>query len=298
MGVLAHPAGSYHRCDGADATPGPDPSVVGDTRMSTPRLRSLLWLATAAAVPVAVTLAWVPVRNRFPNIDVALALVVVVMALGASGRRNVVIVAAGTAALAFEFFETKPFEQLAIARSPDVWTTVVLATVGLLAGLCVVGLARQRVSIEARAADMRRVRTASDLVASGQEAVLIVQQVAQELERLLQLQSCSFEAVPSHVDVPEVERDGTLRKGSSAMPMVALVGGPGDRVELPVWGQGQILGHFVLQCRPDVPVNRDQLRVAVTLADQVGAALTAYSPTGPLVPEDEGQPPGALRIVR
>ena len=56
------------------------------------------------------------------------------MALGTSGRHWVPIVAAVTAAIAFEFFDTKPFEQLAIARNPDVWTTVLLAAVGALAG--------------------------------------------------------------------------------------------------------------------------------------------------------------------
>ena len=68
--------------------------------------------------------------------------------------------------------------------------------------------------------------------------------------------------------------------------------------ELPVWGQGQVLGHFVLHFDPDVHLSRDQLLVAVTLADQVGAALTAYSAPGPLPPDEDERPSGPLRIVQ
>ena len=233
-----------------------------------------------------------PFRSRLSNIDVALALVVVVMALGTSGRSAVPVVAAVTAAFAFEFFDTKPFEQLAIARGPDVWTTVVLAAVGLLAGECVVRLVRQRVSIESGTADMQRVRTASDLVASGQEAVLVVEQIAQELERLLQLKDCRFEAVESHAGAPEVQRDGSLSLSVSDGTPASKVLGPWEWAELPVWGQGQVLGHFVLSFRSDAQVGRDQLLVAVTLADQVGAALTAYSSPGPLPPDEGDNRPG------
>jgi len=267
-------------------------------RPSDTPVRGVLWVAAAVIAPMAVALAWVPFRLRLPNIDVALALVVVVMALGTSGRRGVPIVAAATSAIAFEFFDTKPFEQLAIARSPDVWTTVILAGVGLLAGECVVILTRQRVSIEAGTADMQRVRAASDLVASGQEAVLIVEQITEELERLLQLKDCRFEAVPSGVGAPEVQRNGALAaRAADGTPRPAAVA-PWDWAELPVWGQGQVLGHFVLQFDPEAQVSRDQLLVAVTLADQVGAALTAYSPPAPPPPDDGGHASAPLRIVK
>jgi K+-sensing histidine kinase KdpD len=241
--------------------------------------------------------AFVPIRLHLPNIDVALVLVVVVMALGTSGRHWVPIVAAVTAAIAFEFFDTKPFEQLAIARNPDVWTTVLLAAVGALAGECVVRLTRQRASIRAGHADMRRVRSASDLVASGEEAELIVQRIAQELEQLLQLKQCRFEAMPSQPGAPEVHRDGTVATSSPAALGASTIA-PVPWAELPVWGQGQVLGHFVWAFKPENPATQDQLRVAVTLADQVGAALTAYSSPGPPLPDEGGRPTGPLRVVR
>jgi len=275
-----------------------DSSDLSAVPASTKRVREVSWVAAALVVPTIVAFAWVPFRSRLPNIDVALALVVVVMALGASGRRSVGIIAAVTAAIAFEFFDTQPYEKLAISRSPDVWTTVVLAGVGLLASECTVRFARQRISIRARTADLRRVRTASDLVASGQEAALIVQQISQELERLLQLEACCFEALPTHAGVPIVERDGTLQVSSAAGASTAKAGLGYECAELPVWGQGQILGHFDLTFKPEVQVVHDQLLVAVTLADQLGAALTAYSPAGELPPSDRDDPPAPLRIVR
>jgi len=284
--------------DGREAPSDPTSSGVVVMRPSDTHVRGVLWVAAAAIVPTAAALAWVPFRLRLPNIDIALALVVVVMALGLSGRRGVPVVAAAISAIAFEFFDTKPYEQLAIARSPDVWTTVILAGVGLLAGECVVRLTRQRVSIEAGTADMLRVRTASDLVASGQEAVLILEQITQELEHLLQLKGCRFEAVPSRAGAPEVQRDGALTAPAADGAPGTTAVAPWDWAQLPVWGQGQVLGHFVLQFDPEAHLSREQLLVAVTLADQVGAALTAYSPPGPLPPDEGGHAAGPLRIVK
>ena len=38
---------------------------------------------------------------------------------------------------------------------------------------------------------------------------------------------------------------------------------------------GEVVGHFVLVPEPGVPVGRDALLVAVSMADQVGAAVAA-----------------------
>ena len=70
---------------------------------------------------------------------------------------------------------------------------------------------------------------------------------------------------------------------------------PISSAELPVWGQGERLGYYVLEFAPGPPPERERLLVAVTLADQVGAAFMAQAP--PTAPPDP-TPPTSLRVVR
>ena len=76
------------------------------------------------------------------------------------------------------------------------------------------------------------------------------------------------------------------------------LGLPTQSVDLPVRSGGWLLGHFLLTPTPGKPVSPDRLLVAVTIADQVGAALAAdESPDGSLAsarlgpaPQSEGPP--------
>jgi Domain of unknown function (DUF4118) len=56
------------------------------------------------AAPLALTAALIPLRGSLPNTDAALALVLVVVAVAAAGRRLAGIVAAVSAAVWFDFF--------------------------------------------------------------------------------------------------------------------------------------------------------------------------------------------------
>jgi len=53
------------------------------------------------------------------------------------------------------------------------------------------------------------------------------------------------------------------------------LGLPTRTIDLPVRSGGWLLGHFVLTPTPGAPVPHQRLLVAVTVADQVGAALAA-----------------------
>ena len=79
------------------------------------------------AAPLALTAVLVPFRVSLPNIDAALALALVVVAVAATGRR-----AAGVlAAVWFDFFLTVPHERLTITRRADIETTVLILAVGI-----------------------------------------------------------------------------------------------------------------------------------------------------------------------
>lgn len=240
----------------------------------------------------AVATAWIPVRQRVPNTDLALLLVLLVVAMGATGRRSAVVATAVSAAVWFEFFDTRPFEQLTIARRPDIQTTLVLALVGLITGELAVRLVRLRRSRRTDEQGLGSVRGTARLVANGEDLVLVIQRVAAEITRLLDLEDCSFESGPVTPGLAVVARDGSI-----VAPAIAA-GPEAGRVRvarLPVEGDGQHLGSFLLRFGPGAAPRREDLLVAVTLADHVGAAFMAQAPPPP-PPERAPQP--QFRVVR
>jgi K+-sensing histidine kinase KdpD len=78
--------------------------------------RDRLAVIAALAAPLALTAILVPFRHSFPNTDAALALILVVVAVAANGYRLAGYLAALSAAVWFDFFLTRPYEQFSITR--------------------------------------------------------------------------------------------------------------------------------------------------------------------------------------
>jgi hypothetical protein len=169
------------------------------------------WAVAGFAATVIVSVAWVPLRSGQPNIEVGLLLIVVVTAVGVSGRRTAVLAAALGAAASFTFFDTEPYDHFTISRSSDVVTAASLVVVGLITGELALRVARQRRNDQSATGDLSRVREASALLAAGEELVIMIGAVAQNLTRQLQLLDCWFVAEPIAAGTPTVERDGALR---------------------------------------------------------------------------------------
>jgi hypothetical protein len=258
----------------------------------TTRVRQGLTIVLAVLVPLAVATAWIPVRSRLANTDLALILVLTVALLGVTGSRTVVAVSAVSGALWFEFFDTVPFQRLAIDRRPDLETTVMLGVVAFVAGELAVRAVRHRATARAELAMLHGVGHAAMLLATGEELVQVVRSVADRLADMLALADCSFEAATPRPGRREIGRDGSL--GASANGGPGIGSASANEIELPIWGQGQLLGHFVLSLRDGQVPGRENLLVAVTLADQVGAAFMAQAPPPPETPG----PDPVLRVVR
>ncbi len=242
--------------------------------------------AASLLVPFVLALGFVPLRSRLPNVDLALLLVVAVGAMGLSGARHLVVVGAVSAAFWFEFFDTVPYDRLAIARNPDVETTVVLAVVAALVGELTVRLSASRRAGRERDRGLATIRSAAQLVASGEELVRVLEAVVADLSRVLRLSSCRFEADEAAAR-PRLEQNGLFLAPDGAV-LDRAPEGPFE-VELPVVVQGERIGCFVLGLEGELPGR--ELRVfALTLADNVGAAFLAQAPP-PLPP---GSGPGPL----
>ena len=258
----------------------------------TRRIGDGLKLVVAFLIPLGLSALWVPIRTSLPNTDLALILVLAVLAVGASGRRVAVVTAAISAAFWFDFFDTAPYEHPSIQRAADIETTLVLAFVAIVGGELAVRIVAHRSHARSEAARLTRISGAASMLASGEELALVVEAVGHELQGLLGLVECTFEVAAPNPARGRIRRDGELTPPS---PPTAKGQVTFDTVEIPVWGHLHVFGQFVLTFPPDAePPSHGDLVAAVALSDQVGAAFMTQAPAPP-EPGDEPMP--NLRVV-
>jgi uncharacterized protein DUF4118 len=243
------------------------------------RARVALAVVVAVGVPFAAAAALVPVRGGVPNATVALALAVLVALVATTGTRVTAAIAAVSASAGFDLFQTRPYGSLTITHAQDVETTVLLLTVGLIVGQLAARNRRHRHLAAETSYDLGRVHAVAEMVASGEPADQVVVAVANELTDLLGLRSCRFDPALAESPGPFIERHGAVTWGALRWG-ADTTGLPSREVSLVVQHQNWPLGRYVLLARPGTRVTADQLVVAVTLADQAGAALAAQRAAG------------------
>lgn len=217
--------------------------------------------------------ALVPLRDNMAGANVALALVVVVVAAAVVGGWKAGMVGAVCAALTFDFFFTVPYLSLTIESGDDVETTVLLLIVGAIVGSLSAWATRQHEAISASRGEVHRIhRVAERLAAEPVDAGVLVA-VQAELTALLSLRDCHFEARPYTHSLPQLDHNGTF--AVRPRDMVYAHGGfelPAGGVAVPVRSGGTEVGRLVLEPTAGVGVSLEQRLVAVVLADLLGAA--------------------------
>src|SRR6476661_4020881 len=93
--------------------------------------RDGLALVAGVVAPLTVALVLLPLRGHIANTDVALLLVLAVVGVAANGFRAAGWAAAVSAAVWFDFFWTRPYEQLTITGRADIESFVLLLAVGV-----------------------------------------------------------------------------------------------------------------------------------------------------------------------
>jgi hypothetical protein len=236
------------------------------------------WILVAAvAAPIAMAALLVPWRDQLDAADGALFLVVVIVAIASTGRRLAAAVAAVVSALAFDFFLTVPYESFRITNHQDLISEILLIVVGLAVGELAARGRRHRDAAWVSSQHVAQLHAVTELTASGKDAALVVATAAGELRELLSLRECRFTRGDAGGAAARITPSGRVVVGSETWSTEAL-GLPTKSVDLPVRSSGWLLGHFLLTPSPGVPVSDEALRVAVAIADQVGAALAAEEP--------------------
>ena len=242
--------------------------------------RDRVAVLAALAAPLALAAVLVPFRSSFPNTDAALAMILVVVAVAANGYRLAGILAAVSAAVWFDFFLTRPYEQFTINQRNDIETTVLLLVIGVAVTELAVWGRRGNTAASRRAGYLDGINAAAQAAAIGGSAPMLTDQVTGQLTRVLSLQSCLFQYGVAGLGQPaRMHHDGSVTVAHRTWDVDAEGFPPGTDVELLVESGGVFQGRFLMTPLPGARPTSEQRLLAVALADQVGAALaTSHHP--------------------
>ena len=228
---------------------------------------------TAVLAPVALALALIPARGHVNDADLAMIMMVAVVALALTGRRLPAAVCSVLTAASFDFFFTRPYYSFRIERQTDLITTALLLGLGLVIGEMATRGRLYREAAREHRDGISRILQVAERVASGEEADYVVTAVAGELRELLKLRDCEFTQARDSGATAFIEPDGAVVIGNFGWAADRL-GFPTERIELPVRSGGRRLGSFVLTpAAATEPVPLDRRVLAVALADQLGSLL-------------------------
>lgn len=229
----------------------------------------------ATSVPAGLAAALIPLRGELVTANVALLLVVTVVAFAGTGRRLAAAAAPISAFVGFNLFHTLPYYSLRIDNRDDVETALLLLVVGLVVGELALRGRRARFLVAREREDLASMRGLGAMVAEGEAPDYVMLATASELMHLLALVDCRFERDQADGrPLATVQRDGTTWWGPTRWETERW-GFPRDGVAIPVLTGGRTRGRFVLTAPVGLPLTQEQLVKAVALVDQAGAALAA-----------------------
>lgn len=230
----------------------------------------------AVLAPLAVCGLIVPFRTEVANTNAALVLVLVVVGVAATGRRLAGVVAALSSFLWSDLLLAPPYGVLTITDPDDLETAILLTIVGIAVTEIALWGRRQQSRASEREGYLNGVVAAARIVASGEAEIPdLTDRVGRQITEILDLDACHFAPGPA-ADGAQLHRDGTITwnghavdVGRDGLPTLA-------EIELPVESNGVGFGHYVLVSATAVRrPTLEQRLVAVTLAEQVGAAHSA-----------------------
>jgi hypothetical protein len=230
-------------------------------------------VAAGVLVPLAVAAVLLPLRSSWSNTNVALLLVVAVVAVAAIGNRLAGALAAVSAAAWFDFFFTLPYYRFTIAGSDDIKTAVLLLVVGVAVSQLAARARRLKVIAITDARYLAEIHETAELTHTAKSPDAVIDHVRSQLVGLLDLAACRFEYGSLLGHPPRLEADGSVMVGHHRRD-VEEAGLPAEEIELRTFGNGQYYGRFMLRPKPDSRPSLQARLVAVTLADQAGRAFS------------------------
>lgn len=227
-------------------------------------------IAAAGLLPLLACAALIPFRDHLVNTNAALFLVLIVAGAAATGVRPAGYTAAASSAVWFDFFLTRPYQNLHIDDRGDVQTAFLLVLVG--AAITEIALWGHRRQAEAGKQEgfLNGIADSAARAASGEP---VLDTVTVQIVKILDADDARYvDAV--RADVPALRRDGTVVRGDRVLD-VDRHGLPTDtEIAIPA-GDGHLLVTAATHIARPPLTNR---RVAVLLADQLRPTPTPHTP--------------------
>jgi Domain of unknown function (DUF4118) len=223
-------------------------------------------------LPLAVAAVFLPLRSSWSNTNMALVLVVAVVAVAAMGNRLAGALAALSAAAWFDFFYTLPYDRFTIYRAADIRTSVLLLVVGVAVSQLAARARRLKVIAITDARYLAEIHETAELARAARSPDAVIDHVKQQLTSVLDLAGCRFEYGTLIGHPPRLEPDGSVTAGRRHLD-VDEFGLPREEIELRTFGNGRYYGRFMLAPKPESRPSLQARLVAVTLADQAGRAF-------------------------
>jgi hypothetical protein len=241
--------------------------------------RDRVAIAAAVLAPLALAAILLPWRGSWSNTNVALLLVVVVVAVACIGNRLAGALAAISAAVWFDFFFTLPYDRLTISHSADVATFVLLLVVGIAVSQLAAWTRRLRAETVADAGYFERIVDSAALTQRAGTPHDVIEGVREQLIAVLDLGDCRFEYGKLLGQPPRLEPDGSVLTRYGHYP-VDESGLPAEEIELRTFSNGEYVGRFMMTPKPGSKPSQRARLVAVALADLAGHAAGARSTAG------------------
>jgi K+-sensing histidine kinase KdpD len=230
--------------------------------------------AAAVVLPLLACMILSTVRDSVTTATSVLVLVVLVVAAAATGDRAAGLLAALSAGVWFDFFLTAPYLQFTIASADDVEATVLLVVISLVVTEVALWGYRQQRRAARRSGYLEGVLGAARAAAEGtMPASAVIDVVARNITDVLGADECRYVVGPVRdLRVAVLDQDGALSRNGAAVD-VDRSGLPTDEYVAVLVRRGpEVVGHFLVTAATSVIYpTREQLRIAVLLADQVGA---------------------------
>jgi K+-sensing histidine kinase KdpD len=234
----------------------------------------------ALVVPLAACAVLAAFRGSIPHTTAALVLVLVVVAAASTGIRIAGIVAAVSSGLWFDIFLTKPYGHVAITDRDDIEATVLLVVIGAAVTEVALWGFRQQARASRRSGYLDGVLGTAEIITLRTEAPdSLIHHVAGQIAQVLGIDECRYVPGPARDPrTPVLDHHGVVTREGRTLDVDHNGLPSNDEIALMVRRGDATLGHFLLNAAAGIArPSLEQRRVAVLLADQVGAVIESRS---------------------
>lgn len=236
------------------------------------KFRHRVGIMLSLVVPLVVAVILVPFRTTFANAASALIFVAIITVAAVLGNRLTGFFATVSSALWFDFFLTRPYDELTIHAESNIEIVIAVLVIGAMITELAVRNHQHLNASHASESFVTMLRDLTELVANAAPPAFITEQAIAMLSEVLTLRSCHFENAPSDPPLARLLANGEVEHVGFSWP-VEEMGIPGPEAEIPVQWRGRWLGRFVIEPTPGHEVDLERRVVAVAIANVVAPSL-------------------------